>query len=162
MRRTIILAGMVSFIMGLAGTLLALTMARPDAAGAQGVDRVALAQQWMDLRNQGDIDAVLAMMTDNAVAAHGPCPLQNPCVGEANRSTIAPGAQNRVINMEARGSLVVVQQEVRTVAMPALGIERIVGTGLIQIPQDKISAYVGILDVTDPQTARWVAAQAAR
>ena len=69
--------------------LLAFTLTRPGAVGAQEVDRVALVQQWMELRNRGDVQAVLGMMTDNAVAAHGPCPLQSPCVGEANRSTIA-------------------------------------------------------------------------
>ena len=89
-----------------------MTLARPGVVGAQVVDRVALVQQWTELRNRGDIEAVMGMMTDNAVAAHGPCPLQSPCVGEANRSTIAGLSQNTITSIEARGSLVVGQQEV--------------------------------------------------
>src|SRR5215471_1616567 len=96
MRQTIIVSGLASFVMAFLGTVLALTLARPGAVGAQVVDRVALVQQWTELRNRGDIEAVMGMMTDNAVAAHGPCPLQSPCVGEANRSTIAGLSQNTI------------------------------------------------------------------
>jgi hypothetical protein len=64
MMRTIIFSGVASFMMAFLGMLLAFTLTRPGAVGAQGVDRVALVQQWMELRNRGDVEAVLGMMNE--------------------------------------------------------------------------------------------------
>jgi hypothetical protein len=148
------------------GMLLAFTLTRPGAVGAQGVDRAVIVQQWIDARNRYDVDAVMALLTDTAVAAHGrQCLLPTPCVGEANRPVFtgdAPAqAQHTIINMQGYGAAIVGQIEVRSNAIRAADVERVVSTFLIQIPQDKISAYIGIPDVTDPQTARFVAAQQA-
>src|SRR5688572_10559268 len=86
MRRTIIFSGVASFMMAFFGMLLASTLTPPGAVGAQGVDRAAIVQQWIDARNRYDVDAVMALLTDTAVAAHGrQCLLPTPCVGEANR-----------------------------------------------------------------------------
>ena len=96
--------------LAVAGGIVGYAAARPPGAGAAPtpqVDRVALVQQWFEARNQGDADAAMAMLTADAVLAHGPCPLATPCVGEANRAFIASGTQHTVLTMQESGSAVV-------------------------------------------------------
>lgn len=125
-----------------------------SAAPQPQVDRVSLVRQWFDVRNRGDADAAMAMLTAEAVLAHGPCPLASPCVGEANRQYIASGTQHTVLTLQEAGSGVVGRIEIRNAGTQAAGIDRVLRNILVQIPQDKIAAYVAIPDLADPDTAR--------
>ena len=149
----------VLVVAGVLVLALGTVLSSAGAARAQQVDRVALAQQWMEIRNRGDVDAAMALLTDTAVAAHGPCPLQSPCVGEANRPFIASGTQHTITSIQVSGSAVVGQLEIRNAATRAAGVERAVRTFLIQMPQDKIAAYIAIPDLTDSQTAQLAGVQ---
>jgi hypothetical protein len=142
------------------GGMVGYAAMRPPGAGAAPapqVDRVALVQQWYEARNQGDADAAMAMLTADAVLAHGPCPLATPCVGEANRPIIASGTQHTVLTMQESGSAVVGRIEIRNSGTRAAGVDRVLRNILVQIPTDKIAYYVAIPDFTDPDTARLAA-----
>jgi hypothetical protein len=139
----------------------------PLTARAEEVDRAGVLVAWYAARNAGDIDAAMAMLTDDAVAVHGPprgpCPPQNPCVGERIRpSLMSGGAQYAITSIETRGSLVVGQFAISAPEFAGLGIERVVGTFFAEVPEDRISFYVGLGDGTDPQTARLFSGAAGR
>jgi hypothetical protein len=128
-------------------------------AQAQEVDRAGVVVAWMAARNAADLDAAMAMLTEDAVAIHGPpngpCPPQNPCIGQGIRPSLQNrGATYAVTSIETRGSLVVGQFEISAVELQERGIDRVVGTFFAEVPRDKISFYVGLGDGTDPQTAR--------
>jgi hypothetical protein len=153
---------------GLAAALLALAPAGPATAvptaqttpapeAAAQPDRAALVRDWFDARTRGDVPAVLAMLTDAVVftgVLH--CPLEDPCTGDRVRGHVLDTAatQNHYTTTELAtfGSLVAGRVETRGELYCDAGVERIVFVILIQIPQDRIDAYVGLLDLSDPQT----------
>jgi hypothetical protein len=146
--------------LAVAGGIVGYAAARPSGAGATPtpqVDRIAFVQQWFEARNQGDADTAMAMLTAEAVLAHGPCPLATPCVGEANRPFIASGTQHTVLTLQESGSAVVGRIEIRNDGTRAAGVARVLRNILVQIPADKIAYYVAVPDFTDPDTARLAA-----
>jgi ketosteroid isomerase-like protein len=130
------------------------------------VDRATVVQQWVDARNRGDVDGVFALQTENAVWIAGPCEAQSPCLGDRIRalveSTAATHSRFSLSTPQVAGSLVTARYELRSDTNCNAGVERVVGTVLLSIPQDKIALYVGVNDVTDAQTAMNLAVAAGR
>lgn len=151
---------------GLAALLVLGVGTLASSSAASQVDRATVVQQWADARNRGDVEGALALQTENAVWIAGPCQVQSPCAGDRLRAQaeIDPAVHFRftISNVQVAGSNVQGQYEVRSDAVCAAGVERIVGTVLISVPQDKIALYVGVNDVTDAQTAMNLAVAAGR
>ena len=164
MHRTILLRGLVCLVMAVLGLLLVSTTVPALVISAQGVDRTTLVEQWIEARNQGDVDGVMALQTETASWIAGPCLAQSPCMGDRIRALAAANAAAQaeftINNVQAAGSNVAGQYELRSDAICAAGVERIRGTFLISAPQDKITLYIAVVDVTDTQTATWVAVNA--
>ena len=149
---------MLCFITTGLAALLVLVVGTPASpSAASQVDRAAIVQQWVDARNRGDADSVLALQTENAVWIAGPCEAQSPCLSDRIRalveSTAASHSRFSLSTPQVAGSLVTARYELRSDTNCNAGVERVVGTALLSIPQDKIALYVGVTDVTDAQTA---------
>jgi hypothetical protein len=91
---------------------------------------------------------------------------QSPCQGDRIRAlveaTAATHSRFSLSTPQVAGSLVTGRYELRSDTNCNAGVERVVGTVLISIPQDKIALYVGINDVTDAQTAMNLAVAAGK
>jgi hypothetical protein len=146
---------------GLAALVVLAVGTPASSSAASQVDRAALVQQWIDARNRGDVEGVLALQTDTAVWIAGPCLPQSPCTGDRLRALVEANTAARsrlsVSALQVAGSLVTAQYELRSDTICNAGVERVIGTLLLNIPRDKIALYVGVTDVTDAQTATWLA-----
>ena len=141
-------------LLSIAGT------ARP--AAAQQSERVAVVSRFLDAWSRGDVDEALSAFAENAVfiAARvtGPCAAQTPCNDLAGvRAQIEFGVGLHVCqtlrNVQVSGSLVTGQLEVRSDVDRANGVERIKRSFMAQIPNDKITFFAVLNDLSDPQTA---------
>lgn len=112
--------------------------------------------------SRGDVDAALSAFADNAVfigaRATGPCSQQSPCTGLAGvRQQIEFGVGIHVCqtirNVEVSGAVVLGQFETRTDIDRANGVERVLRSFIAQIPDDKITFFAAVNDLSDPQTA---------
>ena len=156
-----------SVVVGLAALLVPAVGTPVSASAASQVDRAALVQQWFDARNRGDVEGVFALQTENAVWIAGPtCLAQSPCLADGIRAVAetnaATHARFSLNNLQVAGSIVTARYELRSDTNCNAGVERVVGTVLLNIPQDKIALYVGVNDVTDAQTATNLAVTAGR
>ena len=149
-----------------------LTLAASTVALAQS-DPAALIQQHVAAIARGDAAAALALYTDDAVLdgggplAGGPCGVA-PCVGKAaiqKELERRVAAHQRATNLKTyvSGNVVTFRAESQNDATQKAGVERIIGWGIIQTKGDKISYfYTGLLERTDPQTARFLEWQRAQ
>jgi len=151
---------------GLAALLVLIVGTPERSSAASQVDRATIVQQWVDARNRGDADGVLALQTENAVWIAGPCAAQSPCLSDRIRALVESNAATHsrfsLSTPQIAGSLVTGRYELRSDTNCNAGVERVVGTVLLSIPQDKIALYVGVNDVTDAQTAMNLAVAAGR
>jgi ketosteroid isomerase-like protein len=151
---------------GLAALLILVAGTPGSPSAASQVDRATLVQQWVDARNRGDVDGVLALQTENAVWIAGPCQAQSPCLADGIRAVAetnaATHARFSLSSLQVAGSIVTARYELRSDTNCNAGVERVVGTVLLNIPQDKIALYVGLNDVADAQTAMSQAVAAGR
>jgi len=136
------------------------------AAGYQ-VDRVEALRQWFAARAQGNVDAAVAMLSDDVSFIEGTCLVRTPCRGTgAVRSLFARQAADHaadtLISARAFGSVVGGRIQSRSNALRAAGVERVMNVFIAQVPQGKISGYAVLPDLTDPQTVRAELGQNAR
>lgn len=102
-------------------------------------------------------------MTPDALFVGGPpCGATTPCVGAAAirgrfQTNEAIHSSFNLTNVQVLGSAVTVQFEFRTDMTRTAGVDRILESALMQIPQDRIAAEVAFLDPTDPQTVAYQA-----
>ena len=131
-------------------------------AAAQQSERVAVVSRFLDAWSRGSVDEALSAFADNAIfiAARptGPCGGQTPCTDLAGiRAQIefAVGIHicQTLRNVQVSGSVVTGQFETRTDVDRANGVERVVRVFMAQIPNDKITFFAVLNDLTDPQTA---------
>ena len=141
--------------------LLSMVVA-PHAAAAQQSERVAVVNRYLDAWSRGDVDEALSAFADNAVfiAARvtGPCAAQTPCndlAGIRAQLDFAVGIHicQTLRNVQVSGSVVTGQFETRTDVDRANGVERVVRSFMAQIPNDKITFFAVLNDLSDPQTA---------
>lgn len=127
----------------------------------QQVDRAAVVQQFFAASNAGDVDAAMALVTDTPstiYVAWATCSRATPCVGPAAiramlESLPAIHQVTTVTNLHISGTLVTGCFEASGDRFRAAGAERIIGTFLAEVPQDKIAGFFAQTDLTDAQTA---------
>ena len=158
---------MRSWVIGLVpatfiGVALLTMVGNAHPAAAQQSDRVAVVSRFLDAWSRADVDEALSAFADNAVfiAARvtGPCGAQTPCTGLAGiREQLDFGVAIHVCqtlrNVQVSGSVVTGQYETRTDVDRANGVDRLVRVFMAQIPNDKITFFAVVNDLSDPQTA---------
>ena len=153
------------WLLGAAGLVLVVVLGGMAPRATQAInggqpDRAAVVQQFLAAWSRGDLDAAMALVADDVTYIAGPvCTLQEPCRGTAAlREFIAgevrAGQTFTVTELRAAGSGVLGRWEIRNERIRAAGSERVVVNNLSQVPRDKITVFVSLFDLTDPQTAQ--------
>ena len=121
-------------------------------------------QQLLAAWSRGDVDAALALFTDDAVidSQSGAC-TNKPCVGKAairkDLERLATDRTRRVTPLSTftAGNVLVTRFEARSAVIQGAGLDRIVLWGIREMRDGKIAAIRCCLpDRTDTQTARFV------
>jgi ketosteroid isomerase-like protein len=121
-------------------------------------------QQLLAALSRGDVDAALALFTDDAVidSPSGAC-ADKPCVGKAairkDLERLATDRTRRVtpLGTYTAGNVRVTRFEARSAIIQSAGLDRIVLWGIREMRDGKIAAIRCCLpDRTDAQTARFV------
>ncbi len=120
--------------------LFAAMVVLPSGVFAQ-TDPVAVFRQAIDARNRGDIAAMMALFTHDAVREDGSC--RPPCVGiDAVRSSVQKNIdehfQANVISAEGAGDTVTARAEITSDAFRAVGVEKRMTSYTIQLRGGKI------------------------
>jgi hypothetical protein len=139
------------------------------AAGAGGTiaqaDPLAVQQQLLDTLARGDVQAALALFTDDAVidTESGLCATA-PCVGKAaiqkdfERYVMDKSRRVTTLNSYTSGNVLVTRFEARSAVIKRAGVDRIILWGIREMRGDKIaSSRCCLPDRTDAQTARFLA-----
>lgn len=137
---------------------------------AQATDPLAVLQGFLAARNAGDVAGATALVAADVHFVGGPaCTPARPCLGrDAVRRDIVeqflPGHAHVTIvgTPVVSGSQVRVRTEVTSDLARAAGIDRWVTNLTAQVQGGEIVSLVGLLDPTDPQTARYLAFQRAQ
>ncbi len=142
--------------------LLAVLPASLAVAAAD--DPATVVQRFFDARNRGDVDATLALVTDDFRFVGGPdCTPATPCVGVAAqradlRDFIAHHIQVIIVGVpQVSGTTVKVRVEARGDPIRAAGVERLVENETAVVRDGKIASLIGTPDTSDAQTARFLA-----
>jgi len=144
-----------------------LTLAASPVALAQS-DPAALLQKYEETLARGDVAGALALYAEDAVFDGGLCAAA-PCAGKAaiqkalERLVADKTHVHTTLKNYVSGNVVTSRFEVRNETIKKAGVERIIGWWIVETQGEKI-AYLraGILDRSDPQTARfeeWMRAQ---
>ncbi len=132
-------------------------------------DPLTVVQRFFDARNRYDVAAAAALVTDDLRFVGGPnCTPANPCIGpagvraELTNNMIPNHAQVTIVGTpQVTGMTVVVRSEARSDVFRAVGLERTVNITTITVRDGKIASYSGVFDMSDPQTAQYLALQRA-
>jgi ketosteroid isomerase-like protein len=132
--------------------LFAATAAVLPRGGLAQTDPVAVFRQAIDARNRGDIVAMMALFTEDAVREDGSC--QPPCVGLAAvkasfQKNIDEHFQANVSSAEGAGDTVTARAEITSDAFRAQGIEKRMTSYTVQLRGGKIARWSSPLP---PQT----------
>lgn len=136
--------------------LFAATVAVLPRVGLAQSDPVAVFRQAIDARNRGDIVAMMALFTDDAVREDGSC--QPPCVGLAavrrsNQKNIDEHFQANVTSVEGAGDTVTARAEISSDALRAQGIEKRMTSYTIKLRGGKIARWTSPLPPKTPAKA---------
>ena len=129
------------------------------SALAQG-DPLSVARRYVDAVNHGDVTQIVALFTNDATVAHGRV-CTPPCVGDLAavrrqyEQDVANGVKLTIVGSQVSGNTVSIRIELRGTAMPAAGVDRIVGTDTIEVRGDKIAALRFMADLNDLETAKF-------
>ena len=147
--------------------VLAALLVSTATVWAQGSDAGALYRQFIEAANRRDVDAALALFTDDATivsdVAGSLCPPPAGCVGKAAiqrevERRVASGAQVAIPQARVTGDTAIAQVEIRNPVTQRAGIDRAVLVNTIVERGGKIASVRAFLDTTDPQTASALAA----
>lgn len=124
--------------------LFAATVAVLPCVGLAQTDPVAVFRQAIDARNRGDISAMMALFTDDAVREDGSC--QPPCVGRAAvtssfQKNIDENFKANVTFAEGAGDTVTARAEISSDAFRARGIEKRMTAYTVQLRDGKIARW---------------------
>jgi ketosteroid isomerase-like protein len=116
-------------------------------------DSVAIFRQAIDARNRGDIVAMMALFTDDAVREDGSC--QPPCVGLAAvrasfQKNIDEHFQAKVTSAEGSGDTVTARSEISSDAFRARGIEKRMTSYTVKLRDGKIARWTSPLPPQSP------------
>ena len=134
--------------------LLAATVATLPASGFAQTDSAAVFRQAIDARNRGDIVAMMAYFTDDAVREDASCPQQ--CVGrEAVRKAFQKNIDDHfhanLTFVEGSGETVTARAEVSSDVFRAQGIEKRTTSYTIRLKDGKIAWWSSPLPQTPPK-----------
>jgi hypothetical protein len=135
------------------------------AAGALAqADPLTLQQQLSDALARGDVQAAVALFTDDAVvdSESGLC-ARAPCVGKAaiqkDFERYVADKTRRVVPLKTyvTGDIMVTRFEAHSASIQKAGVDRIILWGIRELRGDKIaSSRCCLPDRTDTQTARFL------
>jgi ketosteroid isomerase-like protein len=116
-------------------------------------DPVAVFRQAIEARNRGDIVAMMALFTDDAVREDGAC--QPPCVGLAAvrasfQKNIDEHFQAKVTSAEGSGDTVTARAEISSDAFRARGIEKRMTSYTVKLRDGKIARWTSPLPPQSP------------
>ena len=146
-----------------AGFMVLLALFVAGHAVAQGGPE-EVQQRLLSALSRGDVDAALALFTDDAVidSQSGAC-TDKPCVGKAairkDLERLATDKTRRVtpLNTYTDGNVLVTRFEARSAIIQGAGFDRIVLWGIREMRDGKIAALRCCLpERTDAQTAHFV------
>ncbi len=140
-------------------TLVISSVANPVGVAAQS-DPATVYRQFIDAINRGDLSAISALVTDDAVLVVADC---QPCVGRqaivaSYVRQIRDHVHVNIVSLQQTGQTVVARTEVRSVPIAAAGVERIVLTATAVIRDNQIASDRTIPDLNDAQTATFIRA----
>jgi ketosteroid isomerase-like protein len=129
------------------------TVASLPSMGLAQSDPVAVFRQAIDARNRGDIVAMMALFTDDAVREDGSC--QPPCVGLAAvrasfQKNIDEHFQAKLISAEGSGDTVTGRAEISSDAFRARGIEKRMTSYTVKLRDGKIVRWISPLPPQSP------------
>jgi ketosteroid isomerase-like protein len=129
------------------------TVASLPSMGLAQSDPVAVFRQAIDARNRGDIVAMMALFTDDAVREDGSC--QPPCVGLAAvrasfQKNIDEHFQAKLISAEGSGDTVTGRAEISSDAFRARGIEKRMTSYTVKLRDGKIVRWTSPLPPQGP------------
>lgn len=124
----------------------------PQAALAE-TDPVAIFRQAIDARNRGDIVAMMALFTDDAVREDGSC--QPPCVGisavrTSFQKNIDEHFQANVTSAEGADDTVTARAEISSDELRARGSEKRMTSYTIKLRDGKIARWSSPLPPPTP------------
>jgi hypothetical protein len=138
------------------------------AAGAGGAiaraDPVVVQQQLLDALARGDVQAAVALFTDDAVidTESGLC-AKAPCVGKVaiqkdfERYVADKSRRVKSLGTYVSGNILVTRFEAHSALIEKAGVDRIILWGIREMRGDKIaSSRCCLPDRTDSQTARFL------
>jgi len=118
-------------------------------------DPVAIFRQAIDARNRGDIVAMMALFTDDAVREDGSC--QPPCVGLAAvrasfQKNIDEHFHAKVTSAEGSGDTVTARAEISSDTFRAQGVEKRMTSYTVNLRGGKIARWTSPLPPKTPTT----------
>jgi ketosteroid isomerase-like protein len=121
--------------------------------GLAQTDAVGIFRQAIDARNRGDIAAMMAFFTDDAVREDGSC--QPPCVGldavrKSFQKNIDEHFQANVTSVEGTGDTVTARAEISSDALRAGGVEKRMTSYTIKLRDGKIYRWTSPLPPQPP------------
>lgn len=133
--------------------LFVATVAALPRMGLAQSDPVAVFRQAIDARNRGDIVAMMALFTDDAVREDGAC--QPPCVGLAAvrasfQKNIDEHFQAKLTSAEGSGDTVTGRAEISSDAFRARGIEKRMTSYTVKLRDGKIARWTSPLPPQSP------------
>src|SRR5512139_268053 len=133
--------------------IFVVTVALLPTVGLAQSDPVAIFRQAIDARNRGDIVAMMALFTDDAVREDGSC--QPPCVGLAAvrasfQKNIDEHFQAKVTSAEGSGDTVTARSEISSDAFRARGIEKRMTSYTVKLRDGKIARWTSPLPPQSP------------
>lgn len=136
------------------GILFGATVSVFPGVSLAETEPVAIFRQAIDARNQGNLTAMMALFTDDAVREDGSC--QPPCVGLAAvkasfQKNIDEHFHANVISAEAAGGdTVTARAEITSDAFRASGIERRMTSYTVKLRGGKIARWSSPLPPKTP------------
>jgi hypothetical protein len=142
-----------------------LLIAAAGAGGAiAGADPVVVQAQLLDALARGDVQAAVALFTDDAVidTESGLCS-RAPCVGKVaiqkdfERYVADKSRHVKSLGTYVSGNILTTRFEARSALIEKAGVDRIILWGIREMKGDKIaSSRCCLPDRTDSQTARFL------
>lgn len=137
----------------IATVLFVSTIAMLPCVSVAQTDPVEVFRQAIDARNRGDLAAMMALFTEDAVREDGSC--QPPCVGiDAVRKSIQKNIDEHfkadVTSAERSGDTVAARAEISSDALRAQGVDKRMTSYIIEMRGGKIARWSSPLPPKSP------------
>lgn len=151
-----VVVGLAVLAVGLSG--LATTPVRAQ----QQPDPETVVRAWVEAFDSGNIDEFASYLSDDATAS-GFCRPSGVCNSKAEilaatSAEIAEGVHAEIRRLTVEGNTVIVQLTEAAAAFAELGVERVYIDLAVTVVDGKVTHFDDQFDLTDPQTATFVAA----